>query len=79
MKNITVSVPDEVYRSARIHAAETGTSVSALVADYLVSLSRHSAEFERLAQQQQRITGEIEAFRAADRLDRDELHHRAVR
>ena len=79
MKNITVSVPDEVYRSARIHAAETGTSVSALVADYLVSLSRHSAEFERLAQQQRRITAEIEDFRAADRLDRDELHHRAVR
>jgi plasmid stability protein len=39
MKNITVSVADEVHRRARIHAAEQGTSVSALVRDYLVSLA----------------------------------------
>lgn len=79
MKNITVSVPDEVYRLARIRAAETGTSVSALVADYLVSLSQSREEFGRLAQQQRRIVTEIETFRASDRLDRDDLHQRAVR
>jgi plasmid stability protein len=79
VKNITVSVPDEIYRLARIRAAEAGTSVSALVADYLQSLSRHKEEFERLAQQQRRITTEIEAFRASDRLGRGELHRRAVR
>lgn len=79
MKNITVSVPDEVYRMARIKAAETGTSVSALVADYLVSLSQSKAEFERLAEQQRRIMTDMGAFRASDRLDRDDLHDRAVR
>ena len=31
MKNITVALDDEIYRRARIHAAEQGTSVSALV------------------------------------------------
>lgn len=31
MKNITVALDDEVYRRARIHAAEQGTSVSTLV------------------------------------------------
>ena len=35
MKNITVSVPDETYRRARIRAAEQGRSLSAIVADYL--------------------------------------------
>jgi hypothetical protein len=30
VKSITVTVPDEVYRQARIRAAERGTSVSAL-------------------------------------------------
>ena len=35
MKNITVTVPDDVYRTARIRAAERGTSVSALVGEYL--------------------------------------------
>ena len=42
MKNITVSVDEETHRSARIRAAELGTSVSALVRNYLRSLSRDS-------------------------------------
>lgn len=79
MKNITVSVPDEVYRAARIRAAETDTSVSAMVAEYLVSLSRDRGEFTRLADRQHRIVSEIEMFRGSDRLERDEVHHRAVR
>ena len=79
MKNITVTVPEDVYREARIRAAEDGTSVSALVAGYLRSLSDRSAEFDRLERQQQSIQGEIQRFRASDRIDRDELHERAVR
>jgi len=31
VKNLTVTLDDEIYRRARIHAAEQGTSVSALV------------------------------------------------
>ena len=79
MRNITVSVPDEVYREARIRAAEAGTSVSALVTGYLLSLSRQEAEFARLADQQRRIVSGIERFRASDRLRREDLHGRAVR
>ena len=79
MKNITVSVSDEVYRAARIRAAERGTSVSALVGDYLRSLSGREPEFSRLEALQKRIQGEISRFRASDRLDRDQLHDRAVR
>jgi plasmid stability protein len=77
--NITVSVPDDVYRAARIRAAERGSSVSGLVAEYLRSLSEREVEFTRLEAQQRRIQGEIERFAAGDRLDRDELHARAVR
>ena len=40
MKNITVSVPDDVYLTARRQAAERSTSVSQLVAEYLRSLNR---------------------------------------
>lgn len=39
MKNITVSVDDETHRLARIRAAEMETSVSALVRNYLKSLT----------------------------------------
>lgn len=76
MKNITVSVPDEVYRIARNTAAARGTSVSAMVAEYLISLS-HSDEFARLEDLQNRIVSEIDSFRASNRLERVGLHDRA--
>ena len=38
MRNITASVPDDVYTSARIYAARHNTSVSAMFAHYLFSL-----------------------------------------
>ncbi len=77
VKNITVSVPDDVYRDARIRAAERGSSVSALVAEYLRSLSEREREFSRLEVQQRQVQDEIDRFRARDRLDRDESHDRA--
>ncbi len=79
MRNITLAVPDDVYRAARIRAAEEGRSVSALVADYLRSLSDRGAEFARLEDQQRRIQAQITQFRASDRLSRDEVHDRAAR
>jgi plasmid stability protein len=79
VKNITVTEPDDVYRTARIRAAERGTSVSALVGEYLRSLSGRGAEFSRLEAQQQQVQREIQRFRARDRLERDQLHDRAVR
>jgi predicted CopG family antitoxin len=79
VKNVTVSIPDEVYRLARVRAAEEGKSLSSLVAAYLRSLSERKAEFSRLVAQQNQIIEEIERFRGEDRLDRDELHSRAVR
>lgn len=39
MKNVTIALDDETHRKARIRAAELGTSLSALVKDYLASLS----------------------------------------
>ena len=35
MKNITLKVDDATYRKARIRAAQAGTSVSAMVRDFL--------------------------------------------
>jgi hypothetical protein len=79
VKNVTVSIPEAIYRAARIRAAERGTSVSALVAGYLESLAAADAEFARLEAQERRIRAEIGRFRASDRLNRDELHDRALR
>ena len=79
MKNITVTVPDEVYRQARIRAAEQGRSVSALVAEYLKGLSGSDAEFARLEALQREAQAAITRFSGGDRLDRDQVHDRALR
>ena len=79
MKNITVAVPEDVYRAARIRAAERGTSVSALVSGYLESLTNDDeAEFARLRDLQRRVSREVPHFSASDRLNRDEVHDRAA-
>ena len=79
MKNITVSVPDDVYRNARVAAAQHDTSVSALVVAYLERLSGRMDEFARLEVLQREVQAGIRQFRASDRLSRDEVHDRAVR
>ena len=79
VKNITVSVPDHVYRNARVAAAQRDTSLSALVVGYLERLSGRMDEFARLEALQREVQAEIGHFRAADRLGRDEVHDRAVR
>ncbi len=79
VKNITVTVPDDVYRDARVRAAERGSSVSALVGEFLRSLSENESEFVRLEAKQRAVQERIGSFRAGDRLSRDQLHERAVR
>jgi uncharacterized protein YdaU (DUF1376 family) len=76
VKNITVSVDDQTYRRARIIAAERGTSVSAIVKQFLANLARSGDENERLKQAEALLREGITEFRAADRLSRDELHQR---
>lgn len=82
MKNITVSVNDDVYRRARRKAAEHNTSVSRLVADYLRLLGK---EDELRAERTSRLE---ELFAAQDRkrqkkgvgrLKREEIYARNVR
>lgn len=76
MKNITVTVDDEVYRRARVKAAERDTSVSALVRQFLVDLAKEGDEFERLEQLEKAVREQITEFNASDRLSRDELYDR---
>jgi plasmid stability protein len=76
MKNITVSVDDNTYRLARIRAAERDTSVSALVKQYLASLTEDADAFESLANEEKELRARIKDFSAGDRLSRDKLYER---
>lgn len=76
MKNITVSIDDEVHRRARIRAAELDTSLSAVVRRFLIEFAGGETDFERRKKLQAQTLASIRAFRAGDRLTREEVHRR---
>lgn len=83
MKNITISIEDELYRLARIKAAERSTSVSALFREFLIRLTlgdSAESDFQRLAREEQEIRAELRANRLGlkpgHNFSRDELHDR---
>lgn len=44
MKNITLKIDDETYSKARVLAAKCGTSISAMVRDFLIDRTRDAAD-----------------------------------
>ena len=50
MKNITLKIDDETYRKARIRASQEGTSVSAMVREFLLSLEKSKVDEEQAEQ-----------------------------
>lgn len=89
VKNITVAVDEATHRIARIRAAEMGTSVSALVRNYLKSLVlehvsgtlQNETVIElrrrRLEEVIETITADGGGLRMADNLPREQLYDRA--
>ena len=67
---------DDIYRRARIRAAERDTSVSALVAEFLRGLAAADSEFERRKKLQDDVLASLGRFSAGDRLGRDSVHER---
>ena len=87
MKTISVSVDDETHRQARVRAAQTGTTVSAMMRDLLTALLQHPVEpepAETEPQRRARLLDEVlERFEregigldASKRLSREELYDR---
>jgi len=76
VKNVTVSLPAEVYRRARMKAAERDTSVSALVREFLLSLGEEDSDFARRKRLQDETLRSVHRFSARSRLGRDALHRR---
>ena len=76
MRNITIAIDEEVYRHARIRAAQADTSVSALVRDFLVQLANQEDSHGRLKELQSKTLKKIKKFRASDRLGRAAAHER---
>jgi len=77
--NITVSLPDDVYRRARIRAAEQNVSLSALVRRILLDVGSAETDFERRRRLQEEVLASVSRFSAGNRLGRDKVHARALR
>ena len=86
MKTISVSVNDETHRLARIRAAETGTTVSAMMRELLTALLQRppddvqlETEPERRRRRLAEIMDEFErkgiGLSASERLSREEMYN----
>lgn len=86
MKTISVSVDDETHRLARIRAAETGTTVSAMMRELLTALLQSpldAVQFETEHQRRVRMLNEVMSrferegvgLKASERLSREEMYN----
>jgi len=80
MKNITVSVENDIYHRARIKAAEKKTSLSALVRRFLTEIVEEESEFDRLQRKEHELRENLRAsgrgLRSSDNLPREALYDR---
>lgn len=82
MKNITVSVPDEVYHAARVRAAQLHTTVSAVVKEHLTALAGEPPGQDEARRRMSGLLDKIHkergnsGFDMSENLTRDQLHDR---
>ena len=87
MKVISVAVDDDIHRLARIKAAQKGTSMSAMLRDYLMQILLEDGdrvpeetEPQRRARKLEEVMARFEAtgvgLDASERLSREELYDR---
>ncbi|MDF1738588.1 MAG: hypothetical protein P1U86_05470 [Verrucomicrobiales bacterium] len=86
MKNVTVSLEDELYRRSRVAAAESDTSVTALVREFLTEYTasgKSGADGHHASSQSDKVLEIIAKMRkrhpnftADNLLTRDEIHSR---
>jgi plasmid stability protein len=78
MTNLTLVIDDQVLRRARIRAMEQGTSVNALVREYIDRLAGESEAVEGIAEFLRIVSGAGAGSGSRGRSwSRDELHDRA--
>lgn len=57
-RNITLTLPSDLVRRAKVVAATRDTSVSALVAEFLRSLTEHEDDYRQVWAKEQRLMSE---------------------
>ncbi len=74
MANLTITVPEEVLKSARQRALQQGTSVNALLRDYLSQFAGTQSAQSKAAQRVLELSKASRAGRGKAKWTRDDLH-----
>ena len=78
MTNLTITVDEEILRTARIRALEQGSSVNALLREYLESFAGRNAVYERAIQGLDAIAESTQSGSGGRRWTREDLYDRAA-
>ena len=76
MKNITLSVDDDILAVVRRHAAERNSSVNALVREYLTNLAAHEDRASRARARLRQLSRQSAGRIGKKTWNREELHDR---
>jgi len=76
MANLTITIDDALLRRARMRALEQGTSVNALLREYLVAYAGSSRLQERALADLLALSTTANSRRGGATWTRDELHER---
>jgi len=76
MKNITLSVDENVLAIVRRHAAERNSSVNALVREYLAGLAKHEDRAKRARARLRKLSAQSQGRPGKKTWTREDLHDR---
>lgn len=76
MANLTIAVPEEILKSARRRALEQGTSVNAVLRDYLSQFAGAHSAHANAAQRVLALSRAARSGRGKAKWGRDDLHAR---
>ncbi|MFC1859224.1 hypothetical protein ACFL9U_14535 [Thermodesulfobacteriota bacterium] len=76
MSNLTVTIDDDILKKARLRAIDQGTSVNALLRDFLKAYSGLNGEQQKAVKEILSLSRSSGSRRGNSRWNRDELHER---
>ena len=76
MKNITLSVNENILATVRRHAAERNSSVNALVRDFLTDLAAHQDRAKRARARLRQLSAQSQGRLGKKTWTREDLHER---
>ncbi|MCY4628189.1 MAG: hypothetical protein OXE58_11570 [Acidobacteria bacterium] len=74
--NITLSVDESVLRTVRVYAAQRGSSVNALVREFLAGIATREDQVSRARERILELSGQSTARVGSRSWSRDDLHAR---